>query len=419
VADPKDVASTTVPGAASAFHPPEYVFKGSFLTGLHEPRPGQSPVASRMTIDLYYDGVPEEHVQSWTVESGAQSWSSCMRRMFEDPDAPMRGARPLEERLWDFEKTPVACDVEPERKIVLAGDRLALTLKNFTDEKGRRSREFNRVLVSAREGTLLGGMAHTTGPGIRVFPLGTGTVEVTYKAPATPGKSADRIVVSNSCEILDPGKVPLADTPRRDTIAEHSIDILYPRQAILYARSRARHQHGRLEQTLDVLATVRLDLGEARGGLIAPGAFLDARRAISSVAIRSAAIASFTARATQRSGSGTDEWAGSAPRFSRPPERGNPILLLRDPKTGLVQHVVITPVGIEFEWDHEGAPFGTLLAFGPVDPNPAPGTSLAWARDQAVTGGDGSRHLGGSGSRDKTDDSGSEAYRWTWDLALK
>jgi hypothetical protein len=354
-----------------------------------------------------------------TSESGALSWSSCMRRMFENPDAVMRGARPLEELLWDFEKTPVACEVEPERKVVLAGDRLPLTLKNFTDEKGRRSRDFNRILLKARVGTLLGGVAHKTGPATRVFPLGTGTVEVTYQAPATPGKSQDLVVISNSCEILDRGKVPFADTAPRDTIAEHSIDILYPRQAILYARSRAQHQHGRLEQTLDVLATVRLDLGQAEGGVIAPTAVMDRGRLISAVAIRSASIASFTAHATQKSSSGADEWAGSAPRFSRPPEGGNPIVLLRDPKASLVQHVIITPVAIEFEWDHEGAPFGNLLAFGPVEPEPAAGTSLAWARDQAVTRGDGSRHLGGSGSGQRTDASGSETYRWTWDVALR
>jgi len=226
-------------------------------------------------------------------------------------------------------------------------------------------------------------------------------------------------VVYNSCEILDPGKVPLADTALRDKIAEQDIDILYPRTAILFARSRGRHHHGNLEQSFDVMATVRLELGEARGGLIAPGAHMDHGQAISSIAIKSASIASFKAWATETSSSGVDEWAGSAPRFSRSPEKGNPIILLRDPKTGLVQSAVIAPVGIEFEWDHEDAPVGSGLAFGPVEPNPPPAMSMAWARDQAVTRGDGSRHTGGSGSKDTSDGSSSEDYRWTWDIAIK
>ncbi len=72
--------------------------------------------------------------------------------MVKNRDSKMSEDKPIHEKLlWDFEKTPVECEIKPEKKELYPGETIDIILSNFKDRKGLRSRSFQRVLAHVEE----------------------------------------------------------------------------------------------------------------------------------------------------------------------------------------------------------------------------------------------------------------------------
>jgi len=205
---------------ASKWKPPEYEFRASYETGL------EGPVKSRMWIGLYfYNG---ESLKEWKTESPSPTvtlgWHK--KSMFTNPDALVRQSKPLEELLWNFEKTPFKCAIRLAKQVIPEGEEIEIG--DFQDTAGQASREFNRIIVTAGEGQILGGTESRFNPDYKVFPVGDGRVKVRYRAPHGGNEpEKDLIRIYNSPDILSKEEYPLSETELREVIGEAKLDICY------------------------------------------------------------------------------------------------------------------------------------------------------------------------------------------------
>lgn len=216
----------------SKAEPPEYVFEARYEENLNQREADGSVVNSRLTIDLYYDGAPRERVASWSVTSGINSYTACVNRMFTNSDAVLKGVRPIEALLEDFERRPISGRIDLGAKRELRpGEEIKVKLLDFRDRKGRSSKYFNRVIVEVEHGRLDGGVPVVSDPeGDKrcAFRLDDLPLTLTYTAPSEGGLSADRITVYSSCQILDDGKVAMELTEPDKKIAEKEVPIVRP-----------------------------------------------------------------------------------------------------------------------------------------------------------------------------------------------
>jgi len=72
--------------------------------------------------------------------------------MFTNRDAAIRQDKPIENLLWDFEKQPSQCDINPDKEELFPGQEIRVKISSFVDVEGRKSREFNRIVVQAVDG---------------------------------------------------------------------------------------------------------------------------------------------------------------------------------------------------------------------------------------------------------------------------
>ena len=197
--------------------PVEYVFSADLS------QTGSADSDWRLVLNLYYDGEPREIVGTWTT-SGYED--ACRDRMFKNDDAVVKRLKPIENLLWDFERTPVKCKMDWRGVTELgAGQVWNVPLSEFTDRQGRQSKSFNRYVVKAEKGEIRNGTACADDPKAKAFPVGTGFSEIKYKAPEEKGVAQDTITVYNSCEIRSESKWPMSKTPKRDKIDEKTIKI--------------------------------------------------------------------------------------------------------------------------------------------------------------------------------------------------
>lgn len=205
------------------FKPPEYLFRITYFENL------EGKIKSRLTISLYYNGTSEEHVKTWTTETENPDAKFTLHknRMFRNPNAMLKKFRPLEQTvLNDFEKKPYKCRIEAEKEAVVPEEEIEVKLTNIHDIEGRKSREFNRIVVQALEGEIIGGEKLEVDPDLKAFKVGNGTIQFKYKAPHNCRKNQDTIFVYNSCDILREDLYPLSKTVLRDKIAEQKISCL-------------------------------------------------------------------------------------------------------------------------------------------------------------------------------------------------
>ncbi len=117
--------------------------------------------------------------------------------------------------LWDYEQTPVSCQIDPEEIEVKPEKQIQIKLSHWKDRRGRLIKELNfptRILVEVEKGEILGD---------------DNTPIIEYKAPPAPILE-DVIHVYNSCDILDYESIhPLDDTEEKDEIAKKEIRIKY------------------------------------------------------------------------------------------------------------------------------------------------------------------------------------------------
>jgi hypothetical protein len=209
--------------ATNLSEPAEYVFRASYMENL------EGDVKSRLTISLYFNGEEEELLKTWTTEGDRPlqkfiSWHE--NKMFLNPGALVRQERPIDEKLIrDFEKRPHTCEVNLDKDKLFPGEEVEGRVERIEDIKGQKSREFNRIILQAVEGDIIGGEPLEIESRWKAFQVGDGTVKFKYRAPSSGDLKEDTINIYNSCNVLPEGLRPLAKTVIKDKIATKKIQI--------------------------------------------------------------------------------------------------------------------------------------------------------------------------------------------------
>jgi hypothetical protein len=146
--------------------------------------------------------------------------------MFDNSSAILRKLRPLELTVLNhFEKQPWSCEIEPSEEEVCPGEEVDINVTNIQDIEGAESREFNRIVVTAYEGDIIGGTEIDAFPKYYAFLVGGGSVTFRYKAPVEGGVSEDKITVFNSCDISRVDQYALEKTMPKDEIKNKTMVI--------------------------------------------------------------------------------------------------------------------------------------------------------------------------------------------------
>ncbi len=207
---------------ASGARDPEYLFRVSYHDKLEE------SVKSRLKISVYFNGPSGDLVKTWVTETDRPTAAAALHqnRMFNNDDAVLKAFRPIDFTLLnDFEKRPYQCAVVPAKESVTKNERIQVAVSKIQDINGKPSREFNRVIVQALDGEILGGVALESDEKLKAFQVKGGTITFAYKAPANCRAGEDTINVYNSCEVLGDNRIPMARTGLKDKIAEKRITI--------------------------------------------------------------------------------------------------------------------------------------------------------------------------------------------------
>ncbi len=224
----------------------EYSFNGSFEAMIKDgsiidddSSVSGKPVKSRFILELYYNGESKELVEKWVSERSTNTVDTQFRKMILEADAKMSKDKPIHDKLlWEFEKTPVKCEVKPEKKELIPSEVTTLKISSFKDRKDRTSREFNRIVVHVpkREGVVIDSDSVTLENRYWAYIIGDETVNVSYSAPASCD-SEPVIEIYNSCDMLDSKKVPIWKTKRNKLIAKHKMKIICPKGHAIFTKT--------------------------------------------------------------------------------------------------------------------------------------------------------------------------------------
>jgi hypothetical protein len=128
---------------------------------------------------------------------------------------------PLDDFLYDYERTPQKCTVEPEEEEVEADEEIAIHVKDIQDHKGRPPQPWQWILVQVEKGKIKNEDFHKKGD-FYIFEAGDGNIELKYQAPEECKKDTEKITIHNSCNIFDD---PNRTVPW-DEIAEKEFEIV-------------------------------------------------------------------------------------------------------------------------------------------------------------------------------------------------
>ena len=388
--------------SSPAGKPPEYFFSVDFSRQPVDASGGAAPGGTRLILEMFYNGAPSESVFRIHTDSPLEDYSSHVNRMYQNPDAEIRRVQPIEEILRDFERRPVTCEISLEERETVPLGEIPVSVKGFRDWKGRPSREFNRIVVRAERGRIIGGTSILENPSWQAFQVGAGEVKFRYQAPAECDPPADQILVFSSCEILDPAKQPMEWTRSDRKIAEAAVPILCARGVVTirYESRMARINDRCLADTLvHHQATLELGLGDQRFAL--PFGMEGSTAAYHPVLYRK--IRSAEAVLVDRNG---EKKEGRDFRFAGPAASGHgpDIVVVRDPATKRVIGVPGFGILLAFTWSD-----GKTGSFS--GPALIKGSSLGRA-----SGGDGFTSVHGGETARKVDD----CVEWTetlqWEL---
>lgn len=240
----------------------DYVFKGSYVEGLEEINAAGDTVRSRLVLELWYNGAPQELVKRWVTERSINNAVHAHRNvMFGNSDCAMADDKPIHEKLlWPFEKLPVRFDTNPEKTTAGPDERVRITLSNFKNPAGATSREFNRIGVFAEKGRIVNGMPGEY-PDIHIFPIDFGDLDIYYRAPVDCADSTDRIIFFNTCEILDPAKKPSASVLPKEPIDSLDISLECENGTVRFSRFYRRRHHGKQTDTTGDVPWVQVQSG--------------------------------------------------------------------------------------------------------------------------------------------------------------
>ncbi len=385
--------------ALSGYEGSEYVFLADFSYA----GPAAKPGATRLTIELLYNGEPRETVFRLSTDSPIEDYSSQVNRMYRNPDAAINRVKPIDEVLRDFERRPVTCEIDPDGgDETVPGAIVDMIIRDIRDEKGRPSREFNRVVVEARRGRISGGAPVGEGASRQAFRVGDGTVRFQYLAPAECVPAEDEITVHSSCDILDPGKKPLESTGLDRKIASRKIKLVCAEGVLTrtYVLNSVVVDPDCDWTIVNKTATVetafdRLSYSLPFGGF---AEMADYHPILYTKIVKAEAV-SISKTGGKRTGR-----AFRIPDPQKPPASAAlDFMLVTDPKTRRVVRVPVPHFWLDFFWD-DGIP-ATIYQTG----------GLKQERLFKVTGGDGVVTASGGDTCERNDGCvlTTESYQWT------
>ena len=240
---------------------PQYYFELTFETGLgglelFENLGVMDPLRSRLTISLYYDGEQPELVKTWQTCSQSNKFGAHKGRMFSKT-GELGKDKPMENVCRDWERTPITCQIKPEKDMVEEGEEIRVDLTSFTDGKGEPSREFNRIVVQVAWGEILNGVRFGGNPKMAIFELGEGSVDVKYQAPDTTALGSDLMTVFSCCDVGKEVLFPLEETQPCDRIAQQEIPIARPGVTVQVTRKSSVTRDYTIESELATVSTTK------------------------------------------------------------------------------------------------------------------------------------------------------------------
>jgi hypothetical protein len=229
--------------------PAEYLFTADLS------RTGSGDGDWQLVLNLYYDGMPRELVGTWTTTG---SPGGCLNRMFKNDDAVVKRLKPIEATLLnDFEKRPDVCDIRLSKEEVMPGETVDVAMENIRDSQGRTSRGFNRIVVKAKEGEIMGGVKLESDSSQSAFKVGNGKVFFIYKRPDSCDLKEDTITIYNSCNIYREDASPLAKTELKDKIGEKKIKLFCADVTLRITATAKWESDSKTERSVtDVKATI-------------------------------------------------------------------------------------------------------------------------------------------------------------------
>ncbi len=132
----------------------------------------------------------------------------------------------IDKLIYDYERTPMNCTIEMEQEEVSTGEEIDIVLTNLTDEKGRQSRHWQRLVISLEQGEITNATKYGGEEKHWVVLVGEDDqVTLKYKAPRLCQKEKETIKIFNSCVWGGPTK-PLEDTEPKKQLATKTFDIV-------------------------------------------------------------------------------------------------------------------------------------------------------------------------------------------------
>ena len=130
----------------------------------------------------------------------------------------------IDKLIYDYERSPMNCVVEMDRETVSTGEEITIRLTGLTDDKGRTSRSWQRLVIRLEQGEIINATKHQD-ENQWVVLVGEGDVILQYKAPRFCQKEKETLTVFNSCCWGGPGR-PLPGTPPKKKLTSKTFDII-------------------------------------------------------------------------------------------------------------------------------------------------------------------------------------------------
>ena len=145
-------------------------------------------------VNVHFDEVVKEGRASWSGNSTGGEMNRAVK------DLARTVFSPVDDILFDYEKIPWKCKVEPEEDEISVGDSMSITIKDIKDSKGREPKPWQRIVVKLEKGEITNGTELGEEKSY-AFLVGDGEVECEYKAPEDCKESGtEEVTVYNSCD---------------------------------------------------------------------------------------------------------------------------------------------------------------------------------------------------------------------------
>ena len=132
----------------------------------------------------------------------------------------------IDKLIYDYERTPMNCTIQMDQEEVSAGEEIEIILTGITDDKGRQSRPWQRLVISLEQGEITNATKYVGEDKHWVVVAGEeGQVTLRYKAPRLCQKEKETITIYNSC-MWGGARRPMDGTPPKKKLTSKSFDIV-------------------------------------------------------------------------------------------------------------------------------------------------------------------------------------------------